>query len=136
MIAREQFLAAVRSCIGTPVGHNGRTIGGALDCVGVPWAACVACGMAMEPTPQYRRRLPSADELAAGLSVYCDRVGDLARAHLLQVFAGREARHVVVPVRTEGDRLYVVHAWGKGGVVQETALRDRVAQGWRVRGVE
>jgi hypothetical protein len=116
LIAREQFLAAVRSCIGTPVGHRGRTIGKALDCVGVPWAACVACGMEMVETPAYRR-LPTGEQLRAGLAIFCDEVADPAAAHLLQVYVREVPRHVVVPV----------------GV--SAILADRVAAHWRIRGV-
>lgn len=135
MIAREQFLAAVISCIGTPVGHYGRTIGKALDCVGVPWASCVACGMHLEPTTRYRR-LPTGEELRAGLSQYCDEVGHVADAHILQVYAGAEPRHVVVPVGLRDDgAVRVVHAWRKNGVVQEAVLVDRVWRWWRIRGV-
>ena len=53
MISRAQFVEAVRSCIGTQVGHRGRTIGGALDCVGVPWAAY---NVLADPTDQRMTR--------------------------------------------------------------------------------
>lgn len=136
MIAREQFLAAVASAIGTPVGHHGRTIGGALDCVGLPWAAARACGLDLPPTQRYGK-LPSGDELAAGLALFCDRVADPAAAHLLQVYAGRQPRHVVVIERIESpDRIVIVHAWGKNRIVQRTTLADQVAQAWRIRGVD
>jgi hypothetical protein len=125
LIAREQFLAAVRSCIGTPVGHRGRTIGKALDCVGVPWAACVACGMEMVETPAYRR-----------LAIFCDEVADPAAAHLLQVYVREVPRHVVVPVGvSECGQMIVVHAWHKNRIVQDAILADRVAAHWRIRGV-
>lgn len=131
MIARAQFLAAVRSCIGTPVGHYGRTIGGALDCVGVPWASAVACGLELPPTPRYGK-LPSGDELRSGLALFCDLVADPADAHILQVCAGRQPRHVVVPV---GDGM-VVHAWARHRIVQETREPRDIALRWRIRGIE
>jgi len=112
VISRAQFVEAVRSCIGTQVGHRGRTIGGALDCVGVPWAACKACGLELPDSGAYGI-LPTGD------------------------YAGRQARHVVVPVGYDstGQEL-VVHAWGKNRIVQQAVLVDPVAAYWRIRGVE
>lgn len=135
MITRAQFVEAVRSCIGTPVGHRGRTIGGALDCVGVPWAACKACGLQLPDSSAYGI-LPTGDQLTTGLLTYCDRVWTPERAHIFQVYAGRQARHIVIPVSKDstGQQL-VVHAWGKNRIVQQSVLVDPVAAFWRIRGV-
>jgi|694.fasta_scaffold39617_2 hypothetical protein len=136
MIARADFLAAVLSCVGTPVGHRGRTIGGALDCVGVPWAAAVVCGLELPETADYGL-VPGGDQLAGGLMSYCDRVYEPARAHLWQVRAGRQARHVVVPVGyDEGGTPRVVHAWGKGQLVKLVPWPGEVDTYWRIRGIE
>lgn len=136
MIQRAQFIAAVRSCIGTQVGHGGRTIGGALDCVGVPWAAAVACGLQLPATASYGL-LPGGDQLAGGLMAYCDRVFDPARAHIWQVYAGRQARHVVVPVGVdETGTPLVVHAWGKGNAVRLVPWPGAVESYWRIRGID
>lgn len=135
MIARADFLAAVRSCIGTEVGHRGRTIGGALDCVGVPWAACRAVGLEVPDTADYGI-FPGGDQLSSGLLAYCDQVDELDRAHILQVFVGRQARHVVVPVETnEAGELRVVHAWGKSRRVELVKLDYTIAHLWRIRGI-
>lgn len=129
MIQRHEFIAAVESCIGTPVVHTGRTIGEGLDCGGVPWAAARACGLDLAPTRRYVR-WPSGDELTAILGDFCDP-SDIDSAHVLQVYVGREPRHVVVPVGNG----YVVHAWGKHREVKRAILTDRVYAGWRIRGV-
>lgn len=127
-------MEAVEACIGTPVVHYGRKPGAALDCVGLPWAACVACGMDMPATASYGAR-PSEDELTAGLSQFCDEVdGD---GHLWQVMHGRQARHVVVPVGVNdcGQPL-VIHAWAKGRVVRRVVWESGAVRHWRIRGVE
>lgn len=136
MIPRAAFLESVRACVGTEVGHRGRTIGGALDCVGVPWAACKAIGLTVPETADYHA-WPTGDQLTTGLLAYCDRTDELEQAHLLQVYVGRQARHVVVPVgfNDAGEQL-VVHAWGKSKRVELTTLTYTIAQMWRIRGVE
>jgi cell wall-associated NlpC family hydrolase len=136
VIPRAQFLDAVLACIGTPVAHMGRVPGGGLDCVGLLWAACRACGLDLPPTQSYGV-LPSESQLTAGLLAYCDRCDDLAAAHAWQVMAGRQARHIVVPVGVNGyGQAEVVHAWGKHSKVRRAVLTDHVAAGWRIRGVE
>lgn len=135
MIARQQYLDAVASCIGTPVGHRGRTIGGALDCVGVPWAAATACGLVLPATQVYGSH-PTGDELASGLAGYADRCERMEDAHMMQVMIGRHARHVVVPVQLDADGLvWVVHAWAKAKVVERTRLAYEPAAFWRIRRV-
>lgn len=135
MISREDYILAVRMCIGTPVQHGGRKIGKCLDCVGVMWAACDLCGLLLEPHPRYGP-LPSGDELSGGLSLFADRVERIEDAHALQVFVGRQPRHLVVPVGLDASgRIEIVHAWGKMSLVQLTTLTSPVAAAWRLRGV-
>ena len=135
MIARDDFLAAVRKCIGTPVVHMGRLPGMAIDCVGLPWAACNSLGMRLEPTADYNSN-PSADDLSDGLRSYCDEVDD--GEHLWQVYVGRQARHIVVPSRlNECGQQLVIHAWGHGRrCVCETVWEKAIAKRWRIRGIE
>lgn len=136
MIARQQYLDAVASCIGTEVGHRGRTIGGALDCVGVPWAAATACGLVLPVTRDYSLH-PHGDELSGGLMQYADRCDRLEDAHMVQVYVGRHARHIVVPVELGPSGIeWVVHAWLKSKTVERTRLTHAVAQLWRIRGIE
>jgi hypothetical protein len=135
MIARADFMASVRQCIGTPVVHMGRTIGKAIDCVGLPWAACNALGMCLPATANYDA-LPSEHDLSDGLAAYCDEVAD--GGHLWQVFVGSQARHIVIPsgVNQCGQQL-VIHAWGNGRrVVVETVFSRTVAKRWNIRGIE
>ncbi len=135
-IARTQFMAAVRACLGTPVGHMGREPGKALDCGGLPWAAANLCGLGLAPTPSYRK-MPSSRELESILGLFCDRVDDPSDAHVWQVFFGRQPRHVVIPagVNACGQQL-VIHALGDSGRVHQTILSDRVHAHWRLRGVD
>jgi len=134
MINRDEFIVAVRSCIGTPVVHMGRTPGKAIDCVGLPWAACNNLGMGLDPTPTYNA-LPSADDMAKGLAAYCDEVAD--GGHLWQVFVGSQARHIVIPSGfNECGQQLVIHAWGHGRrQVCQTVFDRRIDRRWNIRGV-
>ena len=134
MIDRAAFVDAVRQCLGTPVVHLGRTPGKALDCVGLPWAACNMIGLNLPPTPIYDA-LPSADDMASGLSIYCDEVQD--GGHLWQVFVGSQARHIVIPSGfNECGQSLVIHAWGDGRrKVCQTVYGRPVARRWSIRGV-
>jgi hypothetical protein len=113
----------------------GRTPGKALDCGGLPWAAANLCGLGLTPTPSYCK-LPSGEALTMILGLFCVPCADLTDAHLLQVYFGKEPRHVVVPVGfNECGQQLVIHAFGKAAKVRQTILTDRVHAGWRVRGV-
>lgn len=136
MIPRADFIAAVRSCIGTRVGHHGRAIGKALDCGGVPWAAAKACGLDLAETPRYARR-PSGADLTNVLAKFCDRVEDEEAAHVFQVMFEGEPRHVAVPVGVNGaGQTIVVVALVRNRRVVETVLAAPVAARWRIRGIE
>lgn len=137
MSAREQFLAAVTSFVGTPVQHAGRTPGVGLDCVGVAIAACRRIGMEVDDTRTYDR-LPSGDQLRAGLLGYCDEVpvADRIPGDLLQVFFGKQPRHLVVLVgQNECGQDVVVQALGRKAKVRKTLLAARIAACWRIMGV-
>jgi hypothetical protein len=130
--AREQFLAAVESCVGTPVVHRGRTIGQALDCVGVVVASMATCEIVLADRLDYGR-IPSGDQLAAGLEhagFVRVAVEDRRPGDVLQVYAGQEARHAVVLV-ADGD--LIVHAYGKGNRVAKAPLGSRIGACWRHR---
>jgi len=130
VIPRADFIAAVLACEGTPVVHMGRVIGEGLDCGGLPWAAANACGAGLPPTRSYSR-WPSAEELESALAAFCERTDDFANAHVWQVYVGKHARHLVVPI---GDNL-VMQAYGKNGVVQRTRMPENAHRWWRIRGV-
>jgi len=133
MPTHADFIAAVLSCVGTPIAHLGRQPGRALDCVGLPWAACVLCGMEMAPTISYGYT-PSADDLERGLSQFCDPVE--AGGHIWQVPFGRQMRHVVVPVGANScGQPIVVHAWAKGRCVRRVVWPDSTFRRWAIRGV-
>lgn len=138
MIARTQFVAEVLRLVGAPVRHRGRSAEHGVDCVGVPIVALSRCD-APVPDDQSYGLLPDADQLAAGLARYCDRVGvDQMRAgDIVQVMVGLQARHVAVVVEDrDADRVRVVHAMGKHREVREVWLQvGRVRGVWRIRGV-
>ena len=136
-VSRNAFVSLVEGYIGTPVVHRGRIPHIGLDCVGLAIAACRALGMDV-PEPPIYGKLPDADVLRAGLNLYCSERPAATRVpgDLLQVYAGKQARHVVVftGVNSCGQHL-VVHAWGKNGVVQRAILDDRVVAAWAINGM-
>ncbi len=135
MITRAQYIVAVLSCVGTPVGHLGRIPGKVLDCVGLPWCSVVQCGLQLEETPKYSR-IPTGDEMESGLLLYADKVSCLENAHMLQVFVGKQPRHVVVPIGRNEGHLLIVHAWRPNRVVSLVPFSGVVHQMWKFRGVE
>jgi len=136
-VSRNSFVSLVESYIGTPVKHRGRTPHVGLDCVGLVIAACRALGLEVPEPPLYGK-LPDADVLRAGLNLYCSErpANDPVPGDLLQVYAGKQARHVVVltGVNKCGQQL-VVHAWGKNSIVQRALLDDRVVACWAINGM-
>lgn len=135
MISRADFIEAVLLCVGTPVVHMGRVPGHGLDCVGLVWAACDLRGLTLPRTPSYGP-LPNGATMTQGLELFADRCASIEDAHVLQVYMGKEPRHAVVPVAFDGDRIEVVHAWGKHQQVRRARLTERVHAAWRMRGVE
>lgn len=138
VLLRSWFIRLVESYIGTRVVHRGRLPGVGLDCVGVPIAACRALGLEIPEPPTYGK-LPDADTLRYGLALYCREMPPEQRVpgDLLQVYAGKQARHVVVytGVTKHGQHL-VVHAWGRNSIVQRAILNDRVLACWVIKGMD
>ena len=135
---RAAFIRLVESYIGTPIAHRGRLPHVGLDCVGVPIAACRALGMEIAEPPVYGK-LPDADTLRYGLGLYCSEMPPDVRVpgDLLQVYAGKQARHVVVYTgRNKHGQDLVVHAWGKNSIVQRAILDERVVACWVIRGID
>ena len=138
MLERSRFLEAVKACVGTPVRHMGRRPGVGLDCVGLPIAALATCGVVVPPTDHYGTH-PDEATLTEGLASYCDRIDleDAEPGDLLQVLAGRQARHVeVFTGYNECGQKLVTHAWARNGKVQVGILTDTVMQAWRIREID
>jgi len=136
-IKRMEFIEVVNSYIGTPVVHRGRLPHVGLDCVGLPICALRALGMRIDEPPYYGK-IPSQAQLTEGLQVYCEQMPPEERVpgDLLQVFAGRQARHVLVYTgRNDFGQQLVVHAWGRNAMVQRAILTDQVLSCWSVRGM-
>lgn len=134
-VTHEDYVRAVRSMLGTPVVHMGRKPGKALDCVGVPWAACVSLGMRLAATPIYSV-MPTERQLEDGLSLFCDLDPEPDRAHIWQIRFRGIACHVVVPIeQVDGRSWLCVHAWGEGRRVAEKLVRREAVRAWSIRGV-
>lgn len=132
MIARADFVAAVKALVGTPVKHRGRLAGCGLDCVGVPIAALAACGVRL-PEPEPYPQIPGAGALEDHLRRHADVVGDEMPGDVLVLLWKGEARHVAIDV---GDGLIVHARASMHRVVCEPMSRaHRVAARWRMREV-
>ena len=138
-VTREAFLQAVESCVGTPCKHMGRTIGVALDCVGVPIAALAAAGGPLIETGTYANP-PGAGALLAALHEHAVEIGPEAMqpGDLMVVLWKGEPRHVVVYAGTdEHSRMLGVRADGDAGKVTRSSIERgmRVATCWRLKEV-
>lgn len=131
-----ELVAAASRYVGVRIKHRGSDASGC-DCVGVIVAALRDVGVVVDHGVEYGT-WPSEAKLTAGLERFCDRwVGPWAPGTVLQVFAGREARHLCLVVGPDrSGQTLVVQAWGRQGCVKVTVLTDRVASAWRVKGVE
>lgn len=137
-VDRQVFVQAVESCVGTPVRHMGRLIGGGLDCVGVPLCAAAMCGLHIDAPATYSNP-PGAGALFDTLERECERVAreESADGDLLVTVWKGEPRHLMVRVGSDKHgRIIVVHARGASGkVVKQTILGTSVHSCWRLRGV-
>lgn len=135
---RDDFVAAVRSYVGTPFSHRGRTPGVALDCAGVVVCALASGGIAspdirygMHPTPaQMSEGLQSI-----GYAVPVDdrRTGDLLTMHVHGL--GEVHMAVLVEMKADGSEL-IVHPSRRQRIVETTLSRGyRLASCWRLREV-
>lgn len=137
MITVASFVAAVEATVGTPVVHMGRQKGVGLDCVGVPLAAFEFCGAPQVCEDRYQR-LPDEEMLRAGLARYCSEIdrASCRPGDLLQVYLGKQARHLMVIVANgESGQFVVVHASGKIGSVRRTSIgpETKIHRVWRIR---
>lgn len=135
MSKRQDIVKEVRSWIGTPWRHQGRTRGVACDCLGLAQAAAEAVGQmpAHLSTPTYERR-PKGDQLRKTFDDNLDRIdpadakaGDLVLFSMRQPPAAASAppkpTHVGVlaPHRHDGEGppFSLVHAMIETGAVSE-----------------
>ena len=132
MIAWQTYADAARALVGCSVRHAGRIASSGLDCVGVPYAAAVAAGADLEPTPTYSSQ-PTEQELIDGLSQFFQPVADATQAHIWQVPFVGGARHVVVPLHDIDRGTLCVHAWSRRNRVVETVWRREQVRGWCIK---
>ena len=108
MISKEQFMAAVRSLIGTPLVYRGRSTKG-LDCSGLLHVAYNLCGLFPEQPPHYGT-LPKTADLEHGMSQYAKKVDLLHTGAVTQVFVGGQARHLGVVDGMDLGSMMWIHA--------------------------
>lgn len=138
MIAVSDFLAEVRSLVGTPYAHRGRLPGVALDCIGVPIVALRRCGVDVpEPAP-YGQLMPGG--LIDGLRLYCDEIErELAQpGDVVVMLWGDVPCHVGVLIDRRRDGVFwMVRAHAHAGFVRSAPLTIdvRVHSCWRIRGL-
>lgn len=64
----QDIIAAARSALGTPFGHQGRTVGSSLDCAGLLAHVCNTLGQPISDQDGYGRR-PSGGLLESAMDV-------------------------------------------------------------------
>lgn len=139
MVPRDKFVAAVMSCVGTPVRHMGRVIGAGLDCVGVPIASLFASGGPFITTPPYGNP-PGAGALWTALNEHARQIDidDREPGDLLVMLWKGEPRHVAVFVgHDRSGRIVGVRADGGAGKVVHSSLPSsaRIATCWQLKEV-
>lgn len=115
---REDFIAAARSLIGTPFRHQGRLPGIALDCVGVPICAAMACGIKLNDKKSYPD-VPNGKDFVHAVEQSCDKINlDIAQIGDLMIFAWtKNPQHIAIISNMNPMR--IIHSWsGAGGVVE------------------
>ncbi len=127
MTTREAVIAEARDWIDTPYGHQGRTKGIVVDCLGMPIGLARTLGMVAPDFDinGYSRHpdgtmLAQCDELlGVRLSRAQMQTGDL----IVIAFDG-DPQHfgILVPYRHGDEKLAIVHASGKHRRVIETRL--------------
>lgn len=149
-ISREDIVKEVRSYVGTPFAHQGRTPKKGLDCVGVPISVCLKFKIPFTDKTDYPK-MPRPEMVRAGLEENLLPLGKFGwkQGCVLRMYTGRNmpklaaaralfvesrARHVVV-VTSNG----YVHADFDIGRVVESGLsddfRERIAEAYDFPGV-
>lgn len=137
-MAREDFIAAVRSYAGTPFSHRGRTPGVALDCAGVVVCALASGGVdspdiryGMHPTPQ--QMSDGLRALAEPIPIDDRMPGDILTMHVHGL--GEVHMAVLVAVGDDGTEM-IVHPTRRTHIAEQPLTRGyRLATCWRLRGV-
>jgi cell wall-associated NlpC family hydrolase len=145
MSARDTFLAAARSYIGTPYHHMGRAPGVGLDCAGVPLCAARAAGLLPDDfdLPAYSR-WPDGT-LLAWCDLHMERIErhQMAAGDVLALEVDKGAQHIGVLGNHRFGGLSLIHAAGRvdgSGRVIETRLafarNQRFVAAFRLRGID
>ena len=133
-----EFVAVVRSFVGTRYQHRGRLPGIGLDCVGIPIVGLARVGLVVQEPPPYGMIPSGLIDGVNGLATYCDKVEVPQVGDIEAIMWGREPRHcaIVIDVRRDGC-VWIVHARARNGQVScEPLTRDYcVHSHWRVRGL-
>jgi cell wall-associated NlpC family hydrolase len=117
----KQFLAEMRTWVGTPWKHQGRFKGrrGGVDCVGVVAEARKVVGFA----PHWRDvknygRTPDPQRIRDELGTHLDRVEDLRPGAVLLMSFGKDPQHLAVYT----ERGTIIHAYAQKRRVVEQRL--------------
>lgn len=120
-VSADTFVAELRTWVGTPWRHQGRTKGRGVDCIGLIVAAARDAGV-MADASEFDRvdylRHPRGDELREVLERYCTPAATAAPGVLVLFRLGAKLRHVAV---VAGETM--IHADSATGHVVEVGYR-------------
>jgi hypothetical protein len=147
---RAEFIAECRTWIGTPFGHQGRTKGLFVDCIGAPQESAKALGL-LPADFDFRRygMLPVPAQMEKGLDELLERVppgqekpGDIA--WMSDLYIGGAPRHLAVL----SELGTIIHAHSRAGSVEHSGtgkvveqrltpeFRGRIVRFYRLRGIK
>ena len=120
----EDWICEVERWIGTPVRHRGTGVAG-VDCSGLLIGAARTFGVEVE-RGFLNGSIPSGEDVTRAVAAYASELPALAAGCVVQMFLGREPRHLGVYVGSG----QLVHAKGRRKRVVRTLLPSRYHRLW------
>jgi NlpC/P60 family putative phage cell wall peptidase len=125
MATAAAFVAAARACLGTPFHHQGRQVGGGLDCIGLVVVALRAVGISVNDRTDYGPR-PDGVSLITALETHgASRVDTITAGDVLLFRFDGQPQHVAVATGADS----MVHSYAPVARVVET----NISAPWRRR---
>lgn len=136
----DQLITIARSTLGTPFCHQGRSLEGGLDCVGVPLYVANQMGISYTDVVGYTRR-PGGGKLEATFDEHVENgvlirvsISEMQAGDLLMMNFSGQPQHIAI---FTGEN--IIHAYQQVGRVCEHRLddtwRSRIVRVYRFSGV-
>lgn len=132
MIEAARIVAAARSLLNTPYGHQGRVGGLALDCAGVPVHVGRSLGIPMDDYTRYGR-LPVPDEMKAMLDRNLQRVpkASMQLGDIVWIRFRDEPQHLAILGNYHLGGFSLIHAYNGAGM--KKVVEHRLDPSWAAR---